>query len=240
MFKFVLAISMFAVLGCSGAPVETAAQQCCSSSTLQGVGGSAGLEGPKGDMGPQGPSGKDGAQGPAGPKGDPGTPGPQGDVGPVGPQGVPGPFGPKGNVGPQGADGAQGPKGDTGAQGPIGPKGATGAPGPQGPQGPKGDPGPEGPPGPTGSVLDPSHAFIVQQDVQVLQLSNGAAAVSCPPGDLLVTGACETTGVPTGPPLAVYGNHPALGANTSSWNCSAYNPNGGPLTLRATAVCYVP
>jgi hypothetical protein len=197
----------------------------------RGATGEQGQKGAQGDVGANGAQGEQGPAGPAGAKGATGAQGPQGNVGFMGPQG------PQGPQGATGTNGAQGPQGAKGADGATGPKGADGATGPAGAQGAAGPMGPQGPAGADGAgPLAVGDTYVVTQIISVTQNQTGSIDAFCQPGDVLMSGSCDLN---NGVPMAFYSsqNAPYI-AGSQGWKCSGMNPNGVPVALRASAVCY--
>jgi len=96
-----------------------------------------------------------------------------------------------------------GPKGDMGPQGPAGPQGAQGIQGVSGTQGPAGAQGPQGPQGAPGPKGDKGDAGLTGlRSVQSME------AVSCDPGEMLVSAFCPSGGAPDG---AKCGTGPTVG-----------------------------
>jgi hypothetical protein len=115
----VLAVSVFALAGCTGSVGAT------GTGGHMGATGATGPAGAAGKTGARGPAGSTGATGATGARGAKGASGSTDATGPKGATGARGATGPAGAIGPAGVPGPVGPFGPVGAQGPAGQNGAN-------------------------------------------------------------------------------------------------------------------
>lgn len=131
--------------------------------------------------------------------------------------------------------GVQGP---VGPQGPTGSPGANGAQGAQGPQGPQGPQGAQGEPGEDGQDGEFRVAALytrtAQQGATNAQVDNTMVTAYCDPGDVLMTGHCQSL---TTPGLLRAVGFGEAGSGEDGWICHFQHTPGSGFVAQAIARC---